>query len=180
MSMETKKPETGGHGGENHGYEKRDANIPGLLIFGVGLAVILIVSFVSMKWALDYFQRTEPLGPPASPVAKAPVKAVGPMLQAHPHQDLVDYCTAQEERLDNYGWVDQSAGIVRIPVERAMELTLERGLPTRPASEAPGGSEAHQVGTVEAPLPEGVGGPCGYLYRDTQKAKSGEDAMPDN
>lgn len=178
MSMETKKPESGGHGGENHGYEKRDASIPALLVFGIGLALILIVTFIGMKYALDYFQNTEPLGPPASPVAQAPLKVPGPMLQAHPHQDLVDYCNDQEERLDSYGWVDQSAGIVHIPVERAMELTLEHGLPTRAANASPGGSEAHQVGTVEAPLAEGVGGPCGYLYQDTHKSEPGEAAMP--
>ncbi|MCA1555006.1 MAG: hypothetical protein LC737_11585, partial [Chloroflexi bacterium] len=35
-----------------------------------------------------------------------------------------------------YGWVDQSAGITHIPIERAMELLLERGLPTRPQNES--------------------------------------------
>jgi hypothetical protein len=38
----------------------------------------------------------------------------------------------EDELLNNYGWVDQDAEVVRIPIERAMELLLERGLPTRP------------------------------------------------
>ena len=33
--------------------------------------------------------------------------------------------------LDSYGWVDKNAGIVRIPIDEAMKLTLQRGLPTR-------------------------------------------------
>ena len=30
--------------------------------------------------------------------------------------------------LHSYGWVDQQAGIVRIPIDRAMTLLTERGL----------------------------------------------------
>ena len=30
--------------------------------------------------------------------------------------------------LDSYGWVDKDAGVVRIPIEEAMKLTVERGL----------------------------------------------------
>jgi hypothetical protein len=36
--------------------------------------------------------------------------------------------------LDNYGWVDKNAGIVRIPIDEAIRLTLQRGLPTRQES----------------------------------------------
>jgi hypothetical protein len=43
----------------------------------------------------------------------------------------------EDERLNNYGWVDEDAGIVRIPISEAMKLTLQRGLPTRPAQESP-------------------------------------------
>ena len=35
--------------------------------------------------------------------------------------------------LDSYGWVDKNAGVVRIPIDEAMKLTLERGLPARPS-----------------------------------------------
>jgi len=33
--------------------------------------------------------------------------------------------------LESYAWVDKNAGIVRIPIEEAIRLTLQRGLPTR-------------------------------------------------
>jgi hypothetical protein len=36
------------------------------------------------------------------------------------------------QRLNSYGWVDQQAGIARIPIDRAMALLAQRGLPTRP------------------------------------------------
>jgi len=41
----------------------------------------------------------------------------------------------EDEILTTYGWVDRNAGIVRIPIDAAMKLTLERGLPARSENE---------------------------------------------
>jgi hypothetical protein len=181
MSMETKRPADphgDPHGAGGPGYEKSDASIPGMLKSGLVLAFVLFISFVGMKWTLDYFQKSQPLGPPASEVKTPPVPEQGPMLQVQPHQELVDYCNRLEQQLNSYGWIDQSSGVVRIPVSRAMELTLERGLPIRAANAAPAGSSgAHQVGTVEAPLAQGSGGPCGYIYGHTQAQQKEREAQ---
>jgi hypothetical protein len=45
------------------------------------------------------------------------------------------YRAAQQQKLNSYGWVDRSAGTIRIPIERAIELTAQRGLPSRAAAE---------------------------------------------
>jgi hypothetical protein len=58
-----------------------------------------------------------------------------PLLQRNPAEDMQEMQAENEAILNSYGWVDQEAGIVRIPIEQAMELTLERGLPTNPQSE---------------------------------------------
>ena len=54
-----------------------------------------------------------------------------PNLQAQPQLDLAEFRARQAEILSSYGWVDRQAGIVRIPIERALDLVAERGLPTR-------------------------------------------------
>jgi hypothetical protein len=171
MSMETKKPLQDKGGPEKPGYEKRDANLPVLLKFGFWLAVLILVAFVGMKYTLNYFQRVQPLGPPASPLENTRTLPPGPRLQAKPHQELSDYCNTQEQNVTSYRWVDQQNGVVQIPVDRAMELVLEQGLPVRPMSSAPPGSAGmHQVGTVDSPLPAGVEGPCGYLVESEREA----------
>ena len=38
----------------------------------------------------------------------------------------------EDNELYSYGWVDEKAGTVHIPIDRAMELLVERGLPVRP------------------------------------------------
>ena len=54
-----------------------------------------------------------------------------PRLQTNPRQDLADLRRREDAILSTYGWVDKNAGVVRIPIDEAMKLTLERGLPAR-------------------------------------------------
>ena len=48
-----------------------------------------------------------------------------------PVTDLADMRDAEKRALTTYGWVDQQKGIVRIPIDEAMKLTLQRGLPVQ-------------------------------------------------
>ena len=54
-----------------------------------------------------------------------------PNLQTQPFRDVYLLRQSEAERLGSYGWIDKEGGIARIPIDRAMELTLERGLPAR-------------------------------------------------
>jgi hypothetical protein len=59
-----------------------------------------------------------------------------------PATDLGQIRAEEDAVLTTYGWIDEQGGIVRIPVERAMELLVERGLPARAQ-----GAEAADGGT---------------------------------
>ena len=48
--------------------------------------------------------------------------------------EINEFRVQEEKTLHSYGWMDQQAGVVRIPIDRAMELVAQRGLPTRPQS----------------------------------------------
>jgi hypothetical protein len=67
------------------------------------------------------FAASEPVPPP-------------PRIQADPAADMQSYLQSQQNLLNTYGWIDRQSGVVRMPIDRAMELLLERGLPTRQAS----------------------------------------------
>jgi hypothetical protein len=54
-----------------------------------------------------------------------------PRLQVAARAELQKYRDAQQEELTTYGWTDQHNGVVRIPIDRAMDLIIERGLPAR-------------------------------------------------
>jgi len=160
--MATEHHSSGGPSGNGAGYERRDANLSSLLQFGFWLAVLLVVTLVGMKWTFNYFTRTEPLGPTSSPMVEpgARVLPPSPRLQSKPHLELKDYCEAQQKQVNAYAWVDQQSGVVRIPVDRAMDLTLARGLPARAAADIPAGS-APVFASV--PATPDAAGQCGYL-----------------
>jgi hypothetical protein len=159
------------------GYEKRDASIGGLLQFGFWLAVVIVVTLVGMAWAFNYFSKITPLGQPAAPSAVANPNArqlpPSPMVQAQPHEDLVDYCQQQEAEVNTYAWVDRQAGTVRVPISRAMDLVLAQGLPTRPASEAPTGAAAPDPPPPTVAGGAEIQGPCAYLAPPSSFTGSG-------
>jgi hypothetical protein len=59
-----------------------------------------------------------------------------PRLQTQPFADIQQLRRSERTLLDSYGWVDQKAGVVRIPIERAKELMLARGWPAAASSGA--------------------------------------------
>jgi hypothetical protein len=131
MSTETDRPGT--HGSQGEGYERRDADIRALAQFGFWLAVLLVAILFSMRWTYEFFAKVEPTGPPATPVMSENGRVLppSPRLQVAARAELQKYRDAQQEELTTYGWTDQHNGAVRIPIDRAMDLIIVRGLPAR-------------------------------------------------
>lgn len=117
-------------------HEMTDASMSGLVKFGIGLFLLIVVVMIGMIWMFDHFSSTQQLGPPASPFAESQAPPRGPLLQVYPARDLKSFHLDEDEKLNSYGWVDQKAGIVRIPIDRAMDLLVKNGLPARTSNAA--------------------------------------------
>ena len=119
------------------GHEKRDASVIGVLLTGVGLAAILVVSCLLVLGLFDRLKAREPLGRPVAGQLPPPPRLEG--VERMQERKLVAAPGRSLPRLDSYGWVDKDKGIVRIPLERAMELIVEKQLlPAKPAKPAQG------------------------------------------
>ena len=131
-------------------FEQQDLSAKGIFSFLFGLALFgVIIHFVlsGMYGLLDrYEQRHQPpLNPLATPVKSrsrkvppdARLKFPEPRLEVNERTELSGVILQQEERLNSYGWVDEKSGVVHIPIERAMQLIAQRGLPTRSQTSAP-------------------------------------------
>jgi hypothetical protein len=112
-------------------HETSDANIRNLIIFAIGLSLLVIAGLLVSRGVFRYFVGHQGLGPPASPFENVRMLPPEPRLQVNAPKDLKQYQAAQGEILNSYGWVDQKAGIVRIPIEQAMDILLQKGLPVR-------------------------------------------------
>jgi len=121
------------------GYEHTDAHVWTVLKFLIwlgGSAVVISAGLV-LLFNLFVAQRVEH-EPPKYPLAvgESPRVPPEPRLQRFPREDIMNFRIGEEAALHQYGWVDRNAGIVRIPIDEAMRLTLERGLPARPQDPA--------------------------------------------
>ena len=115
-------------------HETTDVDFRAILAFGGGMIIVGVgISF--LVWLLfGYFTSREALRvPPEYPLAVSQGERLPPepRLQTSPREDLRDLRVNEDVLLDSYGWVDRNAGIVRIPIDEAIRLTLQRGLPTR-------------------------------------------------
>lgn len=152
-------------GAQGERYERRDANIPALLKIALAMFVTIVVAMVSMYGIFQYFAKSQQLGPPASPFESEDVRVLPPQprLQVQPKVDLKTYCQSQSKELNSYGWVDEHNGVVHVPVERAMELILSRGLPARAPGNASIATPGSGSATSISPEVSGLEGPCAYI-----------------
>jgi hypothetical protein len=126
---------TSPHATRSHGYEKSDASPRGLLYFALIMAALLAATSLSLIWLFKYFQKAENPGSfVAAPFAAERPLPPPPRVQPNPGADLQNYYQSQQNLLNGYGWIDRQNGIVRLPIDRAMELLLQRGLPIRSAA----------------------------------------------
>jgi hypothetical protein len=73
--------------------------------------------------------------PPPPPLAQEAGRLPpAPRLQSTPLQDLEELRAEEEKELTSYGWVDEKAGIARIPIDEAIKIVAARGLPHAAAS----------------------------------------------
>jgi len=141
------------------GYEPSDVGVTGIVVFITALAIFVVVAGVlcygigkvlnarmnkqdgpTSKWSKTVDVRQ--LGNmPSSPelqnkMAEITQSFPTPRVQTDDgNQDVADLHAREDLLLENYTWVDESKGTVRIPIERAMELLAQRGLPVAPAVE---------------------------------------------
>jgi hypothetical protein len=130
-------------------YEHEDLSPRGIFAFLVGLGLVLVLVYFVVK-GMDGFleayqkQHQPPLNPLASQtetdsrkVSNADIaKFPQPRLETNERLEINDFRLQEENTLNSYGWIDQKAGIARIPIDRAMQLLAQRGLPIRPQAGA--------------------------------------------
>jgi len=146
------------------GYEQSDVKVTGIVVFLTSLAIFVAVCGVvtyglgklinaelnredgpNTKWTTDADARIRSLGNlPTNPelqnkIAEMTQKFPTPRVQTDDgNVDVADLHAREDLLLDNYSWVDRSQGKVRIPIERAMQIVAQKGLPVAPAAqEAP-------------------------------------------
>jgi hypothetical protein len=122
----------GGAGHEGGELHPHDEDIRKIVLAGSSVAAITVIASVMLFWLFGAFMRRElERDPPPHPMFEQTPLTPEPRLQAAPAEDLLRLREEEQTLLTTYDWVDREAKVVRIPVERAAELLLQRGLPVR-------------------------------------------------
>ena len=117
------------HGANDH--ERTDVQIAPIRAFGIGLAIMTATAMLLMIALFRYLATHQPSEEPVTEVA-VPAQAQlppQPRLQVTPSTDLQALRESEEKTLTTYDWVDRKQGVVRIPIDQAMDLLVQRGKP---------------------------------------------------
>ena len=113
-------------------HEQTDADTRAITQFGIALVLVVVLSQLGLWWLFSTFTRRESrLSPPVTALVRtqAPTEPPEPRLQNNPQADMRMMREKEDTVLNHYGWVDANRGVVRIPIDRALDLVAERGLP---------------------------------------------------
>ncbi len=135
----------------------RDVNIRGVLLFGLWLAVAAVVVQVGV-WVLyralarQETARERPLPPlVVSNLKRTPPE---PRLEPLPLAPRAKLTEEENGILTTYGWVDRNRGVVRLPIDRAMEMLVQQGLPPSKPMAAAAPMPAPGAAPASSPTPE--------------------------
>lgn len=103
--------------------------------FAMWLAVAMLLSVAIVYGTFFFFEgrtKAADVGAEKYPLAASQTQEPpAPNLQKQPFKDIYNLRNTEAGKLTSYGWVDREAGIARIPIDRAMEVMLQRGFPAR-------------------------------------------------
>jgi hypothetical protein len=114
-------------------HEPGDVGARPIVLVAAGLVAILLLVAAASLGSYRLLHPDRAGGPPAAPAA-----VPAPRLQSAPASDLTALRRQKDAMLGEYRWIDRRGGVVRIPIDRAMQLMSERGV--RATVPPPGGA----------------------------------------
>jgi len=114
------------------GHEGPDADIWPIVLTGIGLALTVLVVGVIVYGIFRYLETHPITSVQSNPMAVFDSQIPpAPRIEEHPAIEIQELHAQEDQMLSTYGWIDKNKGVVRIPIDRAIELQLQRGFPTR-------------------------------------------------
>lgn len=102
-----------------HAEDQRDERLPWARLLKYAAAALTLFAVASTAAVIVQRDELGGISDQGRPAARAPQGLIEQNRRAH------DLAAARREQLESYGWVDRDKGLIRIPVERAMQLVVE-------------------------------------------------------
>lgn len=116
-------------------HEPKDMSVKLVMWFGLALTATLIGSHYLLEGVFGAFARwAERRDTPHPPLRADRVLPPEPRLEENSTGFLEGLRREEDRRLETYGWIDRERKILRIPIERAMDQLIRKGVPARPST----------------------------------------------
>ncbi|HZX33258.1 MAG TPA: hypothetical protein VFF03_18040 [Rhodocyclaceae bacterium] len=96
------------------------------------VAAVILVALALVVFACRGLLAIWHIPADTSPSGSGRFPSDAPRLQSAPQDERAAYFAEKEKLLHDYAWVDRRAGTVRIPIEAAMAMMVERQKGRRP------------------------------------------------
>ena len=113
--------------GKRFDYERSDVGIRLVGWLAGGLAIFIVVTPLTLPWMFP-LSRTM-----TTPASRPALSSSAPPLEVDPHDTLQRSREDDAHFAQSYGWSDRPRGTVRIPIDRAIDILLRKGLPGWPS-----------------------------------------------
>ena len=121
---------------EQKGYEVSDVQVKVILVAGLAIVMLTAVAYVVGTFATKYFRAQPPIGnynpTPVALEEQSKPWNLPTRLQVDPPRALLEFRAEQKQAANSFGVVSDQPEIYKIPVETAMKIVAEKGLPKFP------------------------------------------------
>jgi hypothetical protein len=155
-------------------FEVADASIRQVVLAGVGLAAATVIACFAMYFLFNMLKQSGGPAQAVNPMAPPRTLPPEPRLEERPWMQHQTQLTKEDQILDTYGWTNKNAGLVRIPIDKAMDIVVQRGLPTRtpgqPAKTEPASAAVGRAGQPQA-VPRSSATPGAPVLKESGNAQ---------
>ena len=114
----------------NPDWQDRDIWIRPLVWTILAVLLFTLLAFLGMGYLMRKYNRAaEEAGAPLSPLAAERTLPPAPRLQVDARGELAAHRAAERALIDRYEWISRDTGLAKVPIERAMQIVAEHGVP---------------------------------------------------
>jgi hypothetical protein len=108
-------------------YERSDVQIRLVGRLAGGLAAFILIVPLALPWMFPLSMKR------ITPASRPSLNSSAPPLEVDPRDNLKRSQQDDTQFASSYAWIDRERGIVRIPIDRAVNILLRKGLPGWPS-----------------------------------------------
>ncbi|MGA2879336.1 MAG: hypothetical protein ABSG13_10335 [Bryobacteraceae bacterium] len=116
------------HSPNGAGHEQSEVSVRLIVVSLAFLAVATAIVFVLVVGIFRYFYAS--YSTEEATKLSRPVIPPAPRIEVAPYEQLQQLRVKEDHILNSYAYVDKDSGVVRVPIDRAIDMLAAKGVPS--------------------------------------------------